>query len=37
MPEYKYAKVKNKETKVCDVGIGTAARGLVKPQTEEGL
>lgn len=25
------------KTKVCDVGIGTAARGLVKPQTEEGL
>lgn len=30
----KYAREKNK---VCDVGIGTAARGQVKPQTEEGL
>lgn len=23
MPEYKYAKVKNEETKVCEVGLGT--------------
>lgn len=30
----KYAREKNK---IGAVGIGTAARGLVKPQTEEGL
>lgn len=40
MPEYKYAKVKNEETKVCDVGIGTndafyESLGFTKQEVEQ--
>ncbi|WP_428124840.1 hypothetical protein [Candidatus Avelusimicrobium faecicola] len=40
MPEYKYAKVKNEETKVCDVGIGTndafyESLGFTKREVEQ--
>lgn len=40
MPEYKYAKVKNEETKVCDVGIGTndafyKSLGFTKQEVEQ--
>nr|DAU42234.1 MAG TPA: hypothetical protein [Caudoviricetes sp.] len=40
MSEYKYAKVKNEETKVCDVGIGTndafyESLGFTKQEVEQ--
>lgn len=40
MPEYKYAKVKNEETKVCEVGIGTndafyESLGFTKQEVEQ--
>ena len=40
MPEYKYAKVKNEETKVCDVGIGMndafyESLGFTKQEVEQ--